>query len=169
MEKEIQIEDKIKTVLDESNKKFTLKNDNEQKVVDRWTDIGLLYGIENEDLKKTIAFAYEYAAIYILLSASIGEEVFNGDVETLSFPIIRRILGDSENAEYLKNGNPNLSFNKPKLWLFSVGVINEVHYELKNFDIKSINCDPQVDMDGEFCLAFTESFKLKNKLETYFK
>ena len=116
-----------------------------------------------------MAFAFEYAAIHMLLSDTMGEEVFSSDVQTISFPIIRRILADCENQEYLKNGNPNLVFNKPKLFIFSTGVINEVYFYLKTIDIHSINCNPSVDLEGEFCLAFTESFKLQNKLEIYFK
>lgn len=60
---------------------------NEQDVIKKWENFGLLYGVK-ADLARTIALKMEYAAVKLINSTD--EYVHN--MEIVLFPIIRKVI-----------------------------------------------------------------------------
>ena len=104
-----------------------------EQIIERWSKTEMLDGLP-EDRKEMVATSFEYL-LNFLMKNDISD---NGDIESLSFPIIRRITGviDITNDD-IKN---------------IVKEINEQYYEYNTFDEKLYENDKEL----AFCTEFSE-------------
>ena len=113
-------------------------------VVKRWSDLGFLEGLSDER-KRDCALKMEELAIYLLE----GREETNGQFDTISFPILRRIIDSDDKDKHdraMKTSPKELCTALQNYW-------RENEPKLKK-EAEGRN----VDVEAEICAGFADSF-----------
>lgn len=123
----------------------------EVDIIKRWSGLGLLEQINDDDLKKIIAYTYE-ATAKIIISAETGG--FKEYVDTMVFPMIYRILIKNKEIVF---------FDEKIIEKFAhelLSDINNVITEQIEDLIKTHAGCSNVDIEAEFCANYCNNFDL---------
>lgn len=120
-----------------------------QTAFDRWKKLGFLKGIDDEEKAKEVAFAFEQASAYLLYCH------FWPSLETISFPIIRKVISNLDVGVY----------NHIKFWeyinMFNYPSIMESIYDACN----KLDIDKEAEMTA--LIADVIVLKFKNPQESW--
>ena len=118
---------------------------NIEEITQKWQELGFLGQIP-ENLKPIVALKFELTAEFLL---NDDDYLDNTILLNLSFPIIHRIY---------RQGNtiPDLESFIRQLSMF-IGTNREI--------IRDLSAFPNVDMEAEMCVLFTEQWESENTIE----
>jgi hypothetical protein len=121
------------------------------EITKKWGDYGLLYGITDEYERNILAFKYEEVSILTLQDNQPLIRTQQDRLETVIFPIIRRVYG-----EY-KNVNTQHLYEHFKNWIM------DNHERIEEDIKKAMNGYFRVDVEAEetanYCNTYIEEFK----------
>jgi hypothetical protein len=124
----------------------TLKKQNSSELITKWEKIGFLSNIKN---KRNLALACEFSALYLLDNI----EKYNGEITTLTHPVIVRIFNKIEEDLPVE-----LIFNKviKIIIAFSAKLITNQTTQVWNN--RNPNLDDK-DIEAEFVKDFCDNFQ----------
>ena len=114
-------------------------------VLERWNDLGFLEGLTDER-KRDCALKMEELALYFMVE---GTDVSNGHLQTISFPILRRII-DSDD----KDKNDRAMKTSPKELCTAI----QNYWRENEPKLKKETEGKNVDIEAEICAGFADSF-----------
>lgn len=119
-----------------------------ETIIEKWSKIGFLDGLEDREEIKCIATSFEIAAKYLISDEAknniFGEKKYN-DLDTLTFPVLRRTL-----AKY----DGDLKYDIKKIEEFTLGLINDLNKKLLS-----------VNFIAEFTSRYSDNFDVKKYFE----
>lgn len=128
----------------------TLKEQNSSELITKWENIGFLGNTKN---KRNLALACEFSALYLLDNI----EKYNGEITTLTHPVIVRIFKRIES-----NLPVELIFDKV------IQIIKEFSVKLSEIQKTEewVNRNPNIDnkdIEAEFIKYFSDNYDIYNK------
>jgi len=127
---------------------FNENIENIEEIVKKWSTIGFLDGLEDEEQIKCIATSFEIAAKYLISYETknniFGEKKYN-DLDTLTFPVLRRAL-----VKY----DGDLRYDIKKIEEFTLDLINDLNKKLLS-----------INFIAEFTSRYSDNFDVKKYFE----
>jgi len=124
----------------------TLKEQNSNELITKWENIGFLYNVKN---KRNLALACEFSALYLLDNV----EKYNGDITTLTVPVIIRIFREIE-----EDLPAELIFGKV------IEIITEFYIKVNEFQKSEewLNRGNTIekDVEAEFVAEFSDNYNI---------
>jgi len=123
----------------------TLKEQNLSELITKWENIGFLTNAKN---KRNTALACELSALYLLDNI----EKYNGDITTLTHPVIVRIFNKVEQDLPLE-----LIFNKVIQIIIALSAKLITYKTIEVWNNRNPNLDEK-DIELEFIVDFCENY-----------
>jgi hypothetical protein len=123
----------------------TLKEQNSSELITKWENIGFLTNAKN---KRTTALACELSALYLLDNI----EKYNGDITTLTHPVIVRIFNKVEQDLPLE-----LIFNKVIQIIVALSAKLITYKTIEVWNSRNPNLDEK-DIELEFIVDFCKNY-----------
>ena len=125
----------------------TLKEQNSSELITKWETIGFLSNAKN---KRNLALACEFSALYLLDNI----EKYNGEITTLTHPVIVRIFRGIEEDLPAK-----LIFDKV-IQIITQLLVKLITYQtIEVWNNRNQNLDEK-DIEAEFVKDFCDNFQL---------
>ena len=125
----------------------TLKEQNSSELITKWETIGFLSNAKN---KRNLALACEFSALYLLDNI----EKYNGEITTLTHPVIVRIFRGIE-----EDLPAELIFNKVVQIIIQLSVKLITYQTTEVWNNRNPNLDNK-DIEAEFVKDFCDNFQL---------
>ena len=125
----------------------TLKEQNSSELITKWENIGFLSNAKN---KKNLALACEFSALYLLDNI----EKYNGEITTLTHPVIIRIFRGIE-----EDLPAELIFDKVVQIIIRLSVKLITYQTTEVWNNRNPNLDNK-DIEAEFVKDFCDNFQL---------
>ena len=125
----------------------TLKEQNSSELITKWETIGFLSSVKN---KRNLALACEYSALYLLDNI----EKYNGEITTLTHPVIVRIFRGIE-----EDLPAELIFDKVVQIIIQLSVKLITYQTTEVWNNRNPNLDNK-DIEAEFVKDFCDNFQL---------
>ena len=122
------------------------------EILERWGTLGFLDGLESIK-RANVANAFEIAAKALTNERDLSDKY--REIETIAFPILRRIFQDVENEIDVKIIGKNVINILNKL------VVNFNNYVTSNKVMAKALKDANVDLEAEFCAIFSSIYNLE--------
>jgi hypothetical protein len=123
----------------------TLKEQNSSELITKWENIGFLVNSKN---KRNLALACEFSALYLLDNI----ETYNGEITTLTHPVIIRIFNKVE-----QDLPAELIFNKVIQIIIALSAKLITYKTIKVWTNRNPNLDEK-DIELEFVIDFCDNF-----------
>ena len=123
----------------------TLKEQNSSELITKWETIGFLSNAKN---KRNLALACEFSALYLLDNI----EKYNGEITTLTHPVIIRIFNKVE-----QDLPAELIFNKVIQIIIALSAKLITYKTIKVWTNRNPNLDEK-DIELEFVIDFCDNF-----------
>lgn len=123
----------------------TLKKQNSSELITKWENIGFLSTAKN---KRNLALACEFSALYLLDNI----EKYNGEITTLTHPVIVRIFNKIE-----QDLPAELIFNKVVQIIIRLSVKLITYQTIEAWNNRNPNLDEK-DIELEFVKDFCDEF-----------
>jgi len=124
----------------------TLKEQNSSELITKWENIGFLSNAKN---KKNLALACEFSALYLLDNI----EKYNGEITTLTHPVIIRIFRGIE-----EDLPAELIFDKVVQIIIRLSVKLITYQTTEVWNNRNPNLDNE-DIEAEFVKDFCDNFQ----------
>ena len=125
----------------------TLKEQNSSELITKWETIGFLSSVKN---KRNLALACEFSALYLLDNI----EKYNGEITTLTHPVIVRIFRGIE-----EDLPAELIFDKVVQIIIQLSVKLITYQTTEVWNNRNPNLDNK-DIEAEFVKDFCDNFQL---------
>lgn len=125
----------------------TLKKQNSSELITKWETIGFLSNAKN---KRNLALACEFSALYLLDNI----EKYNGEITTLTHPVIVRIFRGIE-----EDLPAELIFDKVVQIIIQLSVKLITYQTTEVWNNRNPNLDNE-DIEAEFVKNFCDNFQL---------
>jgi hypothetical protein len=125
----------------------TLKEQNSSELITKWETIGFLSNAKN---KRNLALACEFSALYLLDNI----EKYNGEITTLTHPVIVRIFRGIE-----EDLPAELIFDKVVQIIIQLSVKLITYQTTEVWNNRNPNLDNK-DIEAEFVKDFCDNFQL---------
>jgi hypothetical protein len=125
----------------------TLKKQNSSELITKWETIGFLSNAKN---KRNLALACEFSALYLLDNT----EKYNGEITTLTHPVIVRIFRGIE-----EDLPAELIFDKVVQIIIQLSVKLITYQTTEVWNNRNPNLDNK-DIEAEFVKDFCDNFQL---------
>ena len=125
----------------------TLKKQNSSELITKWETIGFLSNAKN---KRNLALACEFSALYLLDNI----EKYNGEITTLTHPVIVRIFRGIE-----EDLPAELIFDKVVQIIIQLSVKLITYQTTEVWNNRNPNLDNK-DIEAEFVKDFCDNFQL---------
>ena len=125
----------------------TLKKQNSSELITKWENIGFLSNAKN---KRNLALACEFSALYLLDNI----EKYNGEITTLTHPVIVRIFRGIE-----EDLPAELIFDKVVQIIIRLSVKLITYQTTEVWNNRNPNLDNK-DIEAEFVKDFCDNFQL---------
>jgi len=122
------------------------------EILNRWGTLGFLDGLESIK-RANVANAFEIAAKALIIERDLTDRY--REIETISFPILRRIFQTIETELEINAIETNVINILNKL------VVNYTNYLTSNKDIEDLLKSANIDVEANFCAVFSENYKLE--------
>ena len=126
----------------------TLKEQNSSELITKWENIGFLGNPKN---KRNLALACEFSALYLLDNI----EKYNGEMTTLTHPVIVRIFNKVE-----QDLPAELIFNKVIQIIIALSAKLITYQTIEVWNSRNPNLDEK-DIELEFVKDFCDNFPFK--------
>jgi hypothetical protein len=126
----------------------TLKEQNSSELITKWENIGFLSNAKN---KRNLALACEFSALYLLDNI----ETYNGEITTLTHPVIIRIFNKVEQDLPVE-----LIFNKVIQIIIALSAKLITYQTIKVWTNRNPNLDEK-DIELEFVKDFCDNYPFK--------
>jgi hypothetical protein len=126
----------------------TLKEQNSSELITKWENIGFLSNSKN---KRNLALACEFSALYLLDNI----EKYNGEITTLTHPVIIRIFNKVE-----QDLPAELIFNKVIQIIIALSAKLITYKTIKVWTNRNPNLDEK-DIELEFVIDFCDNYPFK--------
>jgi hypothetical protein len=126
----------------------TLKEQNSSELITKWENIGFLGNAKN---KRNLALACEFSALYLLDNI----EKYNGEITTLTHPVIIRIFNKVEQDLPVE-----LIFNKVIQIIIALSAKLITYQTIKVWTNRNPNLDEK-DIELEFVIDFCDNYPFK--------
>lgn len=126
----------------------TLKEQNSSELITKWENIGFLTNAKN---KRNTALACEFSALYLLDNI----ETYNGEITTLTHPVIIRIFNKVE-----QDLPAELIFNKVIQIIIALSAKLITYKTIKVWTNRNPNLDEK-DIELEFVIDFCDNYPFK--------
>ena len=125
-----------------------LKEQNSSELTTKWENIGFLSNTKN---KRNLALACEFSALYLLDNI----EKYNGEITTLTHPVIIRIFNKVE-----QDLPAELIFNKVIQIIIALSAKLITYKTIKVWTNRNPNLDEK-DIELEFVIDFCDNYPFK--------
>jgi hypothetical protein len=126
----------------------TLKEQNSSELITKWENIGFLSNAKN---KRNLALACEFSALYLLDNI----ETYNGEITTLTHPVIIRIFNKVE-----QDLSVEFIFNKVIQIIIALSTKLITYQTIKVWTNRNPNLDEK-DIELEFVKDFCDNYPFK--------
>jgi hypothetical protein len=126
----------------------TLKEQNSSELITKWENIGFLGNAKN---KRNLALACEFSELYLLDNI----EKYNGEITTLTHPVIIRIFNKVEQDLPVE-----LIFNKVIQIIIALSAKLITYQTIKVWTNRNPNLDEK-DIELEFVIDFCDNYPFK--------
>jgi hypothetical protein len=126
----------------------TLKEQNSSELITKWENIGFLTNVKN---KRNTALACEFSTLYLLDNI----EKYNGEITTLTHPVIIRIFNKVE-----QDLPAELIFNKVIQIIIALSAKLITYQTIKVWTNRNPNLDEK-DIELEFVIDFCDNYPFK--------
>lgn len=126
----------------------TLKEQNSSELITKWENIGFLVNAKN---KRNLALACEFSALYLLDNI----EKYNGEITTLTHPVIVRIFNKVE-----QDLPAELIFNKVIQIIIALSAKLITYQTIEVWNSRNPNLDEK-DIELEFVKDFCDNYPFK--------
>ena len=126
----------------------TLKEQNSSELITKWENIGFLTNSKN---KRNTALACEFSALYLLDNI----EKYNGEITTLTHPVIIRIFNKVE-----QDLPAELIFNKVIQIIIALSAKLITYQTIEVWNNRNPNLDEK-DIELEFVKDFCDNYSFK--------
>ena len=125
----------------------TLKEQNSSELITKWENIGFLGNAKN---KRNLALACEFSALYLLDNI----EKYNGEITTLTHPVIVRIFNKVE-----QDLPAELIFNKVIQIIIALSAKLITYQTIEVWNSRNPNLDEK-DIELEFVKDFCDNYPI---------
>ena len=125
----------------------TLKEQNSNELITKWENIGFLSNSKN---KRNTALACEFSALYLLDNI----EKYNGEITTLTHPVIVRIFSKVE-----QDLPAELIFNKVIQIIIALSAKLITYQTIEVWNNRNPNLDEK-DIEAEFVKDFCDNYPI---------
>ena len=115
-----------------------------EEILEKWSNLGFLTGL-GYNKKINVANAFEIAAKILITERNITDRY--KEIETITFPILRRIFQEVNDEIDIKIITKNV-----------INILDKLNSKKDMF--LNLNTFPELDVEAEFCAVFSESYKL---------
>ena len=126
----------------------TLKEQNSSELITKWENIGFLGNSKN---KRNLALACEFSALYLLDNI----ETYNGEITTLTHPVIIRIFNKVE-----QDLPAELILNKVIQIIIALSAKLITYQTIEVWNNRNPNLDEK-DIELEFVIDFCDNYPFK--------